>query len=306
MENSSEIVVQNPTYGKLAGFMKLAKINLSLLVVFSAALSYLTIAETFELKVLLALIFGGMLVTASANAFNQVIEKDLDKLMRRTQNRPLPLNILTRPEATIFAALIGVLGVGLIWYYTNTLSGILSLTSILLYTLFYTPLKRKTPFSVFVGAVPGAMPTLIGAIAGSHGFGEISMGAWILFFIQFMWQFPHFWAIAWVQHDDYQRAGFFMLPSHGGRNASSGFQIIIYTLFLVPISLLPFIFQMPGFAPGPYTTIAVLAVNFLFFIQAYRLYKLQTVEAARKLMFGSFLYLPVVQLALFIGIKYII
>jgi len=172
-----------------------------------------------------------------------------------------------------------------------------SVLSIALYALVYTPLKRITPFSVFVGAIPGALPTLIGAVAGEKGFGGISMYPLLLYVIQFFWQFPHFWAIAWVSHDDYLKAGFFMLPSRNGRDSGSRFQILIYTLFLIPISLTPYLF---GFA-GIYGSIIVLLLGINFLIQAYKLYKNGDMKSAKQLMFGSFYYLPIVQLALMSG-----
>lgn len=272
--------------------------RLSLLVVFSAVVSYFTIyPKQFDWQHILALSLGGFLVTACANSYNQVIEKKLDKLMKRTQARPLPLEILSPSEALIFASLCGLAGCWLIFNYTNTLCGILSIVSIVLYALVYTPLKRITPFSVFVGAIPGALPTLIGALAGEEGFGEWGMHPVLLYCIQFFWQFPHFWAIAWVSHDDYQKAGFFMLPSKGGRDAGSRFQILIYTLFLIPISLTPYLF---GFA-GIWGSIVVLIFGLNFLYQAFKLYRDGSIQSARRLMFGSFYYLPIVQLALMTG-----
>ncbi len=304
MENNTQIAIEQKTgYSKISGFIKLTKLKLSLLVVFSAVISYYTIhyskanAPQPSASIVMALAIGGFLVTASANAFNQVIERDLDKLMKRTQNRPIPTQILSPGESILFAMLCGISGTALLYIFTNPLVGILSLLSIVLYALAYTPLKRVTPFSVFIGAIPGALPTLIGAIADSPGFGTINTYPLFLYTIQFFWQFPHFWAIAWVSHDDYQRAGFFMLPSMGGRDYSSRFQILIYTLFLIPISLIPCIFGLSGII----SAVVIFTCGILFFLQAYKLYKDGTIESARKLMFGSFIYLPVVQIALMIG-----
>ena len=288
---------ENTGYSKFNGFVKLTKLRLSLLVVFSATISYLTIAKEAESTKILALVIGGFLITASANSFNQVIEKDLDSLMRRIMNRPLPIKVISPIESILFAGICGLLGVWMLFSFTNTLAGILSILSIFLYAVVYTPLKRITPFSVFIGAIPGALPTLIGGIAASDGFGEISLHSALLFIIQFFWQFPHFWAIAWVLHDDYQKAGFFMLPSTGGRDQSSKFQILVYTLFLIPLSISPCFF---GFA-GMISAICITVLSVLFFFQAYALYKYGTVESAKKLMFGSFVWLPLVQLILMIG-----
>ena len=295
MTNAEHTIDLNEvSYTKIQSFVKLTKFKLSALVVFSALITYLTVTRTYDWQHILALSLGGFLVTGAANGFNQVIERDLDKLMVRTRMRPMPTHNLSVAEALIFCIVCGLLGTALLWVYTNPLSGIIGFCSILLYALVYTPLKRVTPFSVFVGAFPGAFPTLIGAVAATDGFGELNFFAFLLFLIQFFWQFPHFWSIAWVSHDDYQRAGFFMLPSKGGRDQSSKFQIYIYTLFLFPISLTPYIFGYTGWISAA----VVATMNVAFIYQAYQLYKTGTIESARKLMFGSFIYLPLVQLAL--------
>ncbi len=300
--NSHTTVLETITYSKVKSFLKLTKFTLSALVVFSAVITFFTVAEDFTWRQVFAICVGGFLVTAAANGFNQIIEKDLDKLMNRTKLRPIPTGNLTTSQAFIFCAVFGVIGTILLWVFTNPLSGIIGFVSIVLYALVYTPLKRVTPFSVFVGAIPGALPTLIGAIAATDGFGEITFFAILLFCIQFFWQFPHFWAIAWVSHDDYQRAGFFMLPSKGGRDKSSRSQILVYTLSLLPIALTPFVFNFTGWI----TAAIVSCMSLVFIIQAFNLYKSGTIDDARKLMFGSFLYLPVVQLALMFGHKFLI
>ena len=289
-------------YSKAKSFIKLTKFTLSALVVFSAIITFFTVADTYNWKQVLAICVGGFLVTAAANGFNQIIEKDLDKLMNRTKQRPIPTGNLTVNQAFIICAVFGITGTIMLWVFTNPLSGIIGFVSIILYALVYTPLKRVTPFSVFVGAIPGALPTLIGAIAATDGFGQISFFAILLFCIQFFWQFPHFWAIAWVSHDDYQRAGFFMLPSKGGRDKSSRSQILVYTLSLFPIALTPFIFNFTGWMSAT----VVSCMGLVFIIQAYSLYKSGSIADARKLMFGSFIYLPLVQLALMVGHKFLI
>lgn len=275
----------------------LTKFRLSFLVVLSAVISYFTISPEINALKLIGIIVGGFLVTGAANGINQVIEKDLDKLMTRTSKRPLPQNILNRTEALIFCLVMAIVGTFILGYYVNVLSGLLGALSVVLYTSVYTPLKRKTPFSVFVGAFPGAIPTLIGAVAGSDGFGEFTFHAWLLFAVQFMWQFPHFWAIAWVMHEDYQKAGFFMLPSLGGQDKSSAFQVVIYTLFLIPVSLLPQIFGLANLVSGLF----VFVFGLFFLLQAVTLYLKMDLQSARKLMFGSFLYLPLVQLCIMFG-----
>jgi protoheme IX farnesyltransferase len=284
-------------YSKAQAYIKLTKFRLSFLVVLSAVISYFTLAESIDIVKMIAVIVGGFLVTGAANGFNQVIERNLDKLMTRTGGRPLPQNVLTVNQALVFCFIFLAGGIFVLSYFVNILSGILGALSVVLYALVYTPLKRKTPFSVFVGAFPGAIPTLIGSVAASEGFGEFSFPAWILFGVQFMWQFPHFWAIAWVSHDDYAKAGFFMLPSLGGRDKSSAFQIVIYTLFLIPVSLLPQIFGIANMISG----IFVLIFGLFFLAQALTLYLRLDIASARKLMFGSFLYLPLVQLCIMFG-----
>jgi heme o synthase len=281
-------------YSKFQAFVKLTKYRLGGLVVFSAVITYLTVAEEINLMQVLALCIGGFMVTSAANGFNQIIEKDLDKFMDRTRSRPMPTNKLSNTEAFIFCSVFGIGGTILLWVYTNPLSGILGFVSILLYALVYTPLKRVSPFSVFVGAFPGALPTLIGAVAATEGFGSISFFAWLLFIIQFFWQFPHFWSLAWFNHDDYQKAGFLMLPSSGGRDDHSKFQILLYSLFMIPISLLPFIFNYVGWL----TALIVFICSVTLALQAYNFFKIPTIEQAKKLFVVAIIYLPVVQLAL--------
>lgn len=277
-----------------AGFMKL---RLASLVVLSAAIGFTVASEHVDWGRMGLLVLGGFLVTGASNGFNQIIERNLDRLMTRTQNRPLPQGRMSVNEAFIIASVTGTAGVTILTVFMNPLSGILGLLALILYTVVYTPMKRMTPFAVFVGAIPGAIPPLLGCVAATSDFGEIRLEAWILFVGQFMWQFPHFWAIAWVLDDDYKKAGFRMLPSAGGRDKQSAYQVLIYTLFLYPISLMPVMFHISGFISS--LVISFCSIYFLF--QAYTLYKECTVEAARKLMFGSFFYLPAIQLAVMIG-----
>ncbi len=285
----------------MADYSQFIKLRLASLVVFSAVIGYFIGVHMLDQNAnwiqLTALILGGFLVTGSSNGFNQIIERDLDKLMTRTQNRPLPTGRMTLTEAWIVAIVTGVLGITILLVFTNILSGILGASALLLYTLVYTPTKRKTPFATFVGAFPGAIPPMLGCVAASSGFGSIGMVAILLFAIQFMWQFPHFWAIAWVSHEDYKKAGFHLLPSPGGRDKASAFQVVIYTIVLIPVSLFPLLFHMTGLI----SSIIILACGIGFLIQALKLYKDCEVASAHKLMFGSFIYLPVVQLALLFG-----
>lgn len=290
---------ENPinVMSKVRDYAQFIKLRLASLVVLSAAIGFVIGSQELNWGKMLLLILGGFLVTGASNGFNQIIEKNLDKLMDRTQNRPLPQERMSLNESFALASIMGILGIAILWVFMNPLSGILGTIALILYTAVYTPLKQVTPFAVFVGAFPGAIPPMLGYVASTTGFGEITFEAWILFVVQFMWQFPHFWAIAWVLDDDYKKAGFRMLPSMGGRDKSSAFQVLVYTLFLLPISLFPVLFGMSGIV----SAIIISICGAFFMYQAYTLYKECTVEAARKLMFGSFIYLPVVQLAVMIG-----
>ncbi len=292
-------IVENPPtiMNKAKDYAQFIKLRLASLVVFSAAIGFVIGSEKIDWIKMLLLVVGGFLVTGASNGFNQIIEKDPDKLMDRTLNRPLPQERMGINESFALAAIMGIAGISILWIFMNPLSGILGALALILYAVVYTPLKRITPFAVFVGAFPGAIPPLLGCVAATQGFGEITLEAWILFVVQFMWQFPHFWAIAWVLDDDYKKAGFRMLPSLGGRDKSSAFQVLVYTLFLLPVSLMPVLFHMSGMI----SAIIISICGIFFTWQAYTLYKECTVEAARKLMFGSFIYLPVVQLAIMIG-----
>jgi protoheme IX farnesyltransferase len=296
-ENINAIENRVTIMSKVKDYAQFMKMRLASLVVLSAAISFVIGSSTIDYTKMLWLVLGGFLVTGSSNGFNQIIERHLDKLMDRTQNRPLPQERMNVNESLAIATIMGVVGIVILWVYMNPMSGILGFTALFLYTSVYTPLKRKTPFAVFVGAFPGAIPPLLGYVATTGGFGEIPFQAWVLFVVQFMWQFPHFWAIAWVLDDDYKKAGFRMLPSLGGRDKSSAFQVFVYTLFLLPISLFPVLFGMSG----SISAIIISTCGIYFAYLAYKLYTDCTIEAARKLMFGSFIYLPIVQLAVMFG-----
>ncbi|NBP70781.1 MAG: protoheme IX farnesyltransferase, partial [Cytophagia bacterium] len=218
------------------------------------------------------------------------IEKDLDKLMTRTQNRPLPTNRLSVNEAIYFSIVCFLVGVTVLYLTTNLLTTGLSILSMVLYSFLYTPLKRVGPIAVFVGAIPGALPPLLGWTAAT---GSISHEALIIFGIQFIWQFPHFWAIAWVADDDYKKAGFKLLPAGGQRDFNTAIQIVIYTLFLIPLGLLPAKFGITGINSAIVATVC----GVLFLAQTFYLLKEGDRNAALRIMFGSFLYLPIVQIA---------
>jgi len=271
-------------------FSKLIKTRLTFLVVFSASISFLIGSKVnghIDWLNWVKLIVGGFLVTAAANSFNEIIEKDLDKLMKRTMDRPIPSGKMNTGQALVLGLGMGMAGTYLLGSL-NLLTGLLSVFSILLYAFAYTPLKRKSPIAVFVGAIPGALPPLIGYVAAHERIDEIAL---ILFAIQFVWQFPHFWAIAWVLDDDYKLAGFRLLPT-GNRNTGSAVITFIFTLILLPVSLLPTIYGYGGYYVGGVS----LVCSLIFLYQAFGLLRAQSIEAARKLMFGSFMYLPVVQL----------
>lgn len=279
---------------RLQDYKLLIKFNLSFMVVFSALISYLLAPKVTEynLKSILIFFVGGMLVTGSANAINQVVEKDTDALMKRTANRPVAAGRMSVQEGWAFAIVAGIAGIVMLWHF-NFLAAALASFSLFLYAFIYTPLKKVSSISVLVGAVPGALPCLIGWAAGND---DISAGGWALFAIQFFWQFPHFWAIAWIAHKDYTAAGFKMLPSNEGPSKYSAIQAIIYSLLLLPVGVLPYIVGMSGMI----SLVIVGIANLLMVLQCIRLYREMTIQAARRVMFSSYIYLPVVLLALLV------
>lgn len=275
---------------KASAYFKLLKFRLSFTVAFSSAIGFILGHPGGSWIQIALVMLGGLMVTGAANIVNQILEKDLDKLMKRTANRPLPTSQLSVVEASVYGVMLGIGGLLILANFFNTLTAAIALLSLVLYGFIYTPLKRISPINVFVGAIPGALPPLIGWVAAT---GTLSIEAWILFGIQFIWQFPHFWAIAWVLDDDYKKAGFKMLPMEGGKNLKTAVQIMIYTLVLIPLSLLPLQFGMTG------STSALIAVvcGVLFLAQTFHLMRTCTNKAAMNIMFGSFLYLPIVQIA---------
>jgi protoheme IX farnesyltransferase len=285
---------------RFSDFSKLIKFRLTFLVVFSASISFLIGSKVngiIEWKSWGLLIAGGFLVTGAANCFNEMIEKDLDKLMKRTADRPLPSGRMMTGQALVLGLLMGIAGT-IMLFNLNPTAGYLAVFSIFLYAFAYTPLKRKSPIAVFVGAIPGALPPLIGYVAAHPQIDEIAL---VLFGIQFVWQFPHFWAIAWVLDDDYKLAGFRLLPT-GKRNLVSAIITFIITVILVPVSLLPTFMGFGGYVIGAVSLVSSLI--FLYF--AFNLMRTLEIQSAKKLMYGSFFYLPLVQLVLlfdFIKIK---
>jgi protoheme IX farnesyltransferase len=276
---------------KVTDYNQLIKTRLTFLVVFSAVITYLTassgsIINWYEVMILA---LGGTLVVGASNGINQIIEKDFDKLMVRTANRPVATHRMSITEAAIASLVMGVAGVFLISVFLNALCGWLSLASLISYAFIYTPLKRISPISVFVGAFPGAFPPLLGWVAFS---GSITTEAILFFGVQFFWQFPHFWSIAWILDDDYKRAGFKMLPVYG-RNKKSALQVLIFTTMLLPIGLLPFVEGYTGLVSA---MVSVAGAGMLIWY-AFKLYRSCENADAKRLMFASFLYLPLVQIA---------
>jgi len=275
---------------KIKAYGELLKFRLSAFVALSGAFGYSLAAPRFDLLKLFLLLLGSLAITGAANIINQIIEKDSDKLMKRTAGRPLPANRLTVQEAAAFGFVLFGLGVAIFLAFFNLRSCALSVLSLLLYGFVYTPLKKVGPVAVFVGALPGAFPPMIGWVAATNHFG---LEPGILFAIQFFWQFPHFWAIAWVADQDYAKAGIKLLPSNGEKDVNTAFQIMIYTLFLLPVGWLPYLMGMTGI----HSAIIAMIFGILFLAQTFHLMRRCTDRAALQIMFGSFLYLPVVQIA---------
>lgn len=265
--------------------------RLAVSVVFSSVAGYFLGAETIDFVVVLLLAVGGYLMVGASNAYNQIIEKDLDALMDRTKNRPLPAGRMSVATAFIIASVFTILGL-IVLYIINPKTAMFGAISIFLYVSIYTPLKTKTPLSVFVGAFPGAIPFMLGWVAASGSF-DIEPGT--LFMIQFFWQFPHFWAIGWWLYDDYKKGGFFMLPT-GKRDKGTALQVILYTIWTVLISLIP-AFGVTGrlyLTPVSAVIIGLLGLGMLYY--AVGLYKERSVKAAKKLMFASVSYITLLQI----------
>ncbi len=264
----------------------LMKMRLAFLVVVSSVTGYLFANGQFNFN-LIILIVGGFLITGSSNAFNQIIEREIDKKMPRTASRPLPTNRMSVQMATIYAFAMGILGAALL-FQLNFYSGILGLLALFMYVFLYTPLKRITPWAVFVGAFPGAIPPMLGVVAVDNQFSQI---AGIMFFVQFIWQFPHFWAIAWVVDEDYRKGGFSLLPSKGRRDTQSAVIILLSSIVLVPAGILPYLYGYTGTLSLIIGTLAGLYFLYLtikFFIA-------KDEKTAKTLMFASFIYLPIIQ-----------
>ena len=271
-------------------YKQLAKVGLSLSVVFSSIAGYLLAIDVINYQVLFLLGLGGFLMVAASNAFNQIIEKDTDTLMQRTKNRPLPTGRMSVQTAFFIAILFAVVGLSIL-YYINAKSALFGAISIFLYTSAYTPLKPVTPLTVFVGAIPGAIPFMLGWVAATNQFG---IEAGILFMIQFFWQFPHFWSIGWLQYEEYKKAGFNMLPMNT-KDTGAVKQIIFYTVIMILISVAPVLRATGDFYIYPATAIIVALLGCLMLYYAVQLYKTLQNTEARKLMLSSVLYITLVQ-----------
>jgi protoheme IX farnesyltransferase len=279
---------------KIKAALDLFKLRLSFLVVVSCILSYEMGAEKWEYDKIGWLILAGFLLAGGSNGANQVLEQQWDSLMHRTRTRPLPTKRISTLEAWFVSLATAGLGIFILFYYLNTASGILGFSAFLSYAFIYTPLKRVSPWAVFIGAFPGAIAPMIGYVAATNQFG---LEAGVLFAVQFMWQFPHFWAIAWVSHEDYNRGGYKLLPFSGTPDKKTAFQIMVYSFFLIPVSLLPWTLPLETTMVGNIAAIIVVLAGIWISFLAYKLFKEPTLLNARKVMFASFFYLPIVQIA---------
>jgi protoheme IX farnesyltransferase len=275
-------------------FLEITKARLAVSVVFSSIAGFMlgiSNIHSLDWMVLLKLTIGGYCMVGASNAFNQVIEKELDSLMERTKNRPVPSKRMTPNAALSIAFLLTIIGIVLL-YTINEKTAMFGAISIFIYTCVYTPLKTITPLAVFVGAFPGAIPFMLGWVAATGNFG---IEAGTLFLIQFFWQFPHFWAIGWFLYEDYEKAGFFMLPS-GKKDNSTALQIILYTLWLIIASLLPVFGYTGQFFITKITAVGVLLLGLWMLFYAVKLYQTRTAKSARTLMLVSVSYITLLQL----------
>ena len=270
---------------------QLVKVGLSLSVVFSSVAGYLLAVEAVNYATLTLLAVGGFLMVSASNAFNQIIEIDTDALMQRTKNRPLPTGRMSVNTALVIAILFAILGLGIL-YFINAKSALFGAISIFLYTSAYTPLKSVTPLTVFVGAIPGAIPFMLGWVAATNQFG---IEAGILFMIQFFWQFPHFWAIGWLQFEEYKKAGFNMLPM-GTKDRGAIKQIIFYTVIMILVSIAPVLKVSGAFYIYPATAVIIALLGIVMLYYGVQLYKSEENIDARKLMLSSVLYITLVQI----------
>jgi len=291
MQTSLGTITKKQSFATVLDDLKqLTKFGLSVSVVFSALAGYLLAAESVQISTLILLAVGGYFMVGASNAFNQIIEKDTDKLMKRTMNRPLPAGRMSVNTAMTIAVICAILGI-VILYIINPKTAMFGAISIFLYTSIYTPLKPKTPLVVFVGALPGAIPFMLGWVAATGKFG---IEAGMLFMIQFFWQFPHFWAIGWLQYHEYKKAGFNMLPT-GKKDKKATSQIILYTVWMIIVSVFPVLKLTGSLYLSPVAAILILLSGMVMLYYGIKLHKEQTDKLARKLMLASVLYISLIQ-----------
>lgn len=289
--STGNIAISSLITVKLKSYYELLKVRLSFLVAFSSGFGYILGSHgLINWGAFIAFCVGGFLVSGGAITINQILEVEYDRVMKRTMGRPLPTGRVGKTEAAIYAVLLLIVGFSLLFVFTNILTLLISILSMMLYSFVYTPLKRVGPVAVFVGAIPGALPPLLGWVAAT---GQITYEAMIIFGIQFIWQFPHFWAIAWLADEDYKKAGFKLLPAKGKKDMRTAINIMIYTLFLLPLGLLPAKFEVAGINSAIIATIC----GVLFLAQTFGLMRDNSRKSALRIMYGSFLYLPIVQIA---------
>ena len=270
--------------------MALTKLRLSSLVCFSAALGYMMAAvRPYSIGQIALFTASGLLITGAANAVNQVLEVEFDRLMKRTGGRPIPAGRITKQQALVLVAVLLFVGLFIQTLWFNPLTAGISFVSFLLYGFAYTPLKRAGSIAVYVGAIPGGLPPLIGWVAATGTLGDEAM--W-LFALQFIWQFTHFWAVAWVLDDDYEKAGFALLPLRRPPTGRTAFVILLFTIWLVPLGVLPF---MWGYVGATSAGLAVVLALVLIWFN-YGLVRQPTLLSAKRLMFAAFAYLPLVQI----------
>lgn len=283
---SIERVVENGWKQRLSDFNTLVKGRLTALVLFTSVMAMLIAAEgVITMTHIVVLLIGGFLVTGAANTLNQVLEKDYDKMMKRTENRPLATGRMNTSTAVMLAGFMAMFGISALALF-NPWAAFLGMMALVSYSFVYTPMKRISPTAVLIGAVPGALPMMIGTVAVQ---GEITVLAIALFAVQFLWQMPHFWAIAWLGHEDYMNAGFKLLPAEDKQDRNTGLQSLIYALLLIPVSLVPFYLGVTGFTSM--VAMVILGIGYAYF--ALNFYKNCDRKSARQLMFSSFFYLPV-------------
>ncbi|MBT3524313.1 MAG: protoheme IX farnesyltransferase [Flavobacteriaceae bacterium] len=298
--NSSSVSSSNSLLFFSKSFFELTKARLAISVVFSSVVGYLLAVDSFDLYTLFLLALGGYCMVGASNSFNQIIEKDIDSLMDRTKNRPIPSKKMSVSTAFYISIILTLIGI-VVLYKINPRTALFGAISIFIYTCLYTPLKTITPLSVFVGAFPGAIPFMLGWVAATNNFG-IEPGT--LFMIQFFWQFPHFWALGWMLHDDYQKAGINMLPTKK-RDKSTALQIVLYSLWTIIISVFPVTGLTGDLRLSVWSAVIVLILGLVMLFYSINLYNRMNVAAAKKLFTVSILYLTLLQITYLIDKMYL-